>query len=47
MKRINEPESIGEEFWGCFGDVLGMFWGRFSVVKKTTGTNKFPLTISL
>lgn len=20
MKRINEPESIGEEFWGCFGE---------------------------
>lgn len=31
-------------FWGR---VLGMFWGRFSVVKKRTETNKFPLTISM
>jgi hypothetical protein len=50
MNRRALGKSFGDVlgmFWGCFGDVLGMFWGRFSVVKKTTGTNKFPLTISL
>lgn len=39
---INRTNFI--PFWGR---VLGRFWGRFSVVEKRTGTNQFPLIISL